>query len=148
MSSSLVCVDANLVVRLVVDPTDPSVSGLWARWRAEQRQIAAPSMVLYEVTNGLYRYERAGTYSASAIRLMLQAALAMPLQLHGDPALHLSALAMAERFALPAAYDAHYLALAERLGAEFWTGDGRLARTVRPALSWVHLAGEQADPHQ
>jgi predicted nucleic acid-binding protein len=79
---------------------------------------------------------------------MLQAALAMPLQLHGDPALHLSALAMAERFALPAAYDAHYLALAERLGAEFWTGDGRLARTVRPALSWVHLAGEQADPHQ
>jgi hypothetical protein len=40
---------------------------------------------------------------------------------------------------LPAAYDAHYLALAERVGAEFWTTDRRLANKVREALPWVHL---------
>ena len=137
--------DANLVVRLVVDPTDPLVSALWERWRAEQRQLAAPTLLHYEVTNGLYRYQRAGTYSGPAVRAMQQAALAIPIQLHGGPALHASALAIAERLMLPAAYDAHYLALAERLGAEFWTGDGRLARAVRPALSWVHLLGEQED---
>jgi len=37
---------------------------------------------------------------------------------------------MAERFMLPAAYDAHYLALDERLGATFVTTDQRLANAV------------------
>jgi alpha-galactosidase len=46
--------------------------------------------------------------------------------------------ALAQRLALPAAHDAHYLALAERLGAEFWTADQRLVRAVQPQLSWVH----------
>lgn len=141
-SSSAVCVDANLLVRLVVDPTEQAVGQLWARWRAEQRQFVAPTFLYYEVTNALYRYQRAGTFSASAVRLMLQAALTVPFQLHGDPALHVSALALAERFSLPATYDAHYLALAERLGVELWTGDRRLASAVRPVLSWVHLLGE------
>jgi predicted nucleic acid-binding protein len=31
---------------------------------------------------------------------------------------------------LPAAYDAHYLALARSLDVEFWTADARLARQV------------------
>jgi predicted nucleic acid-binding protein len=46
---------------------------------------------------------------------------------------------MAERFSLPAAYDAHYLALAEWLGGQFWTADGRLARRIQASLPWVHL---------
>lgn len=37
-----------------------------------------------------------------------------------------SALDLAERLSLSATYDAHYLALAEWLGAEFWTADQRL----------------------
>lgn len=146
MSNSLaVCVDANLLIRLVVDPTELSVSELWARWRAERRQFIAPTFLYNEVTNALYRYQRAGTYSASAVRLMLRAALATPFQLHGGAALHASALAIAERFSLPAAYDAHYLALAEQMGTEFWTADKRLANTVRPALSRVRSLGEQQD---
>jgi len=53
--------------------------------------------------------------------------------------LHRRALQLAEALSLPAAYDAHYLALAERVGAEFWTTDRRLANKVREALPWVHL---------
>jgi len=38
-----------------------------------------------------------------------------------------------------AVYDAHYLALAERLGAEMWTADRRLCQAVGAALPWVRL---------
>ena len=44
----------------------------------------------------------------------------------------------AERFSLPAAYDAHYLALAQYLSAEFWSADKKLIRAVQTTLPWVH----------
>lgn len=47
----------------------------------------------------------------------------------------------ASRFAQPAAYDAHYLALAEREGCEYWTADQRLWNTVKAALPWVRWLG-------
>ncbi len=77
--------------------------------------------------------------SAGAVDLALQAALALPLRLYGEAHLHARALALAARLDLPAAYDAHYLALAEWLGGELWTADGRLARAVGASLPWVRL---------
>jgi len=139
MNSSWLCVDANLVIRLVADPADESVKHLWEQWAAERRQLAAPTLLHYEVSNALYRYQKLGLMSASAVQLALKAALALPLRLFGDAELHWRALELAERLALPAAYDAHYLALAERLGGEFWTADRRLVRAIQPKLPWVHL---------
>jgi predicted nucleic acid-binding protein len=41
------------------------------------------------------------------------------------------------------AYDGFYLALAEELGAEFWTADRRLANAARQAgATWAHWIGE------
>lgn len=139
MSNSWLCVDANLVIRLVVDPSDRSVRRLWEQWDTERRQLAAPALLYYEVVNVLYRYQILGLISATAVRLALKAALALPLQLYNNPELHWRALELAKRFSLPAAYDAHYLALAEHLNGEFWTADRRLARAVQASLPWVHL---------
>ncbi len=139
MSSSCLCVDANLVVRLVADPADESVQQLWEQWDAEGRQLAAPTLVTCEVTNALYRYQKLGLMSASSVRLALKAALALPLKLHGEADLHWRAVELAERFSLPAAYDAHYLALGAQLGGEFWTADAKLARAVQAKLPWVRL---------
>jgi predicted nucleic acid-binding protein len=63
----------------------------------------------------------------------------LPIELHDETGLHQRAVEIAARFNLPAAYDAHYLALAERLGAGFYTGDARLARAVGGELPWVRL---------
>ena len=139
MNNSWLCVDANLVIRLVADPAAESVQRLWEQWDAERRRLAAPTLLYYEVANALYRYQRLGLMSASAVRLAFKAALALPLQLYGDADLHWQALELADRLALPAAYDAHCLALAERLGGEFWTADRRLVRAVQTDLPWVHL---------
>jgi len=53
--------------------------------------------------------------------------------------LHWRVIELAERLSLPAAYDAHYLALAAQLRGEFWTADAKLARAVRAELPWVRL---------
>ena len=139
MCGSSICVDANLVIRLVADPRDRSVHQLWERWDAEKRQLVAPALLYYEVTSALHRYQRQRLFSASSARLALRAALSLPIRLYGGPDIHWQALDLAERFSLSAAYDAHYLAVAERLEAEFWTADRRLVQAVAPALLWVHL---------
>lgn len=139
MRNSWLCLDANLVIRLVADPKDETARRLWEQWDAERRQLAAPTLLHYEVTNALYRYQKLGLMSADSVRLALQAALALPLHLYDDPSLHQRALDLAERFSLPAAYDAHYLALGEWLGGEFWTADRRLVQAVQAESPWVHL---------
>ena len=139
MPSSWLCVDANLVIRLVAGPADEAVRRLWEQWDTAGRQLAAPTLLRYEVTNALYRYQKLGWITAPAVGLALRAALALPVRLYGEADLHARALDIAGRFSLPAAYDAHYLALAERLDGEFWTADRTLARIVQPSLSWVHL---------
>lgn len=141
MNNSWVCVDANLVLRLVADPADEPIQRLWERWDAERRQLAAPTLLYYEVANALYRYRKLGYLRDSSVKLAFGAALALPLELHGEPDLHWRALALAAKFSLPTAHDAHYLALAELLAGEFWTADGRLARAVQSSLPWVHLVG-------
>jgi predicted nucleic acid-binding protein len=65
----------------------------------------------------------------------------LPIALFADADLHLEALSVAGRFGLKASYDAHYLALADRLGVEFWTADRRLANTISSSLPWVRFVG-------
>lgn len=60
--------------------------------------------------------------------------------------LHHRAWERAYRFKQPAAYDAHYLALAEMLGCEFWTADRRLHNAVKDELPWVKWLGDFQPP--
>src|SRR5437867_7234629 len=116
--NSPICVDASLLVRLVADPDDAEVQRLWQVWQAEGREFHAPTLMLYEVTNAFYQYERRRVMDASDARLAIESVLLLPVRLHGDAVLHHAGLQLAEQFGLPAAYDAHYLAPAQRLGAE------------------------------
>jgi predicted nucleic acid-binding protein len=128
-----------LVLRLVADPADELIQHLWEQWDSERRQLAAPTLLYYKVANALHSYQNLGYLSTSSVRRSFRAALALPVEFHGGPDLHWRALDLAEEFFLPDACDAHYLALAELLEGEFWTTDGRLARTVQSSLPWVHL---------
>ncbi len=59
--------------------------------------------------------------------------------MYGDAELHQQAFDIAQRYALPATYDAHYLALAKRFNIELWTSDKHLFNAVQSALDWVKL---------
>jgi predicted nucleic acid-binding protein len=138
MPKSWLCIDANLIVRLLASPQDISIRQFWEEWDDANQQLAAPTLLRYEVVNAFYRYEKQGTISRDAVHAALKAALALPIHYYGEAGLHVHALLLAERFSLPAAYDAHYLALAEQLGTELWTADKRLYHAVEQALPWVH----------
>ena len=140
MRKPWVCVEANLVVRLVANPSDESIGRLWEQWEADGRQLAAPALLYYEVTNALHRYQQLGLMSASSVKLALRAALALRVRVHSEADWHWRALEVVKQLSLPDLYDAHYLAVAQWLGGEFWTTDRRLVRVAQPTFPWVHLA--------
>ncbi len=139
-NSSLVCVDANIVIRFVL-PANKPIQTLWEKWISKNARLVAPTLLHYEIANSLYQYEKHGQLSHEIIRDALDVALALPIELIGDADLHRRAVSLASHYHLPAAYDAHYLALAERLNAELWTSDERLVNAVKSGkLEWVKLA--------
>jgi predicted nucleic acid-binding protein len=137
---SPICVDASLLLRLVMTPGQMALKQQWQQWlEVERRDVIAPALLHYEVTNAIHQYHRSKQISAQTARETQTFLLEMPIRLYQDAALHQSALALSRRLSLAATYDAHYLALAERMGASFWTADKRLFNSVSGQLNWIHL---------
>jgi len=139
-NSSTVCVDANVVVKSILFPED-AIQDLWKSWQTNGIRLVAPTLLFYEVANSLYQYQKRGDISADVIRRVYDTALALPFTLIGDASLHRRAIVLAATYRLPAAYDAHYLALAEHLGIDLYTADVRLVNALLPfKVDWVKLA--------
>jgi predicted nucleic acid-binding protein len=56
MPTSRICVDASVVVRLLVFPNHAAIQAIWQQWIRERQQIIAPALMLYEATNALHHY--------------------------------------------------------------------------------------------
>ncbi len=142
MTSSLVCVDASIIVALVTaEAQSARALALWAEWMRGDVQVIAPPLLRYEVTSALRRKVVRGVMSLPDARRALEEALSLDIKLLDPPELSLRAFDLAARFNLPAAYDAHYLALAEMLNAEFWTADEKLYNAVREDFPNIHWLG-------
>lgn len=139
MPNSLICLDASLLVRLVLPPTDDALTEQWATWERSHQLLVAPTLLYYEVTNALHQYHRHGYLSAAAIQSAQEVLLSLGIRLYGDRLLHELAMQLAQTLALPATYDAHYVALAQRMGAALWTADRRLFNSVQPHFADIHL---------
>jgi predicted nucleic acid-binding protein len=139
VSSSPICVDASLVIRFLDSRArSEELIALWEQWYENKRSLVAPSLLFYEVSNAPHQYVVHGVLLPREADAALDAALQLHIQLHTDAQLHRRALDLARRHSLPATYDAHYLALAEQLGAEYWTTDRRLESDgdqLRPRVS-------------
>ena len=135
-----ICPDASLVIRLLLnDKEGTPIDLLWHGWFQAGFNLVAPTLLFYEVSNALYRYVVHGQLTVDEVDKALAAAMQLGIQLYGDASLHQRALSMAQELGLPATYDAHYLVLAKRLGAQFWTADQRLFNTIQGKLAWVNL---------
>lgn len=133
---------------MLLDPEAGSYSEAWIAWERRSVERAAPTLFHYELTNGIHRYFCAGILTENTARRALRTAQSLPVTLVGDAELHGRALTLAGELGLKAAHDAHYIALAERLGAELWTADARLARGVRGRCDCVRLVGDQSGSMQ
>ena len=142
MTGSRICVDANIVIKLVVEEAySDQARTLWRAWQNEDYQISAPPLLKYEITSVLRKYVSRGLRTLHESRQALQLALAFNIQYLEVVDFHLRAFELADRLGRPAAYDTHYLALAEHLGCEFWTADERLVNAVQDVLPWVKWLG-------
>jgi len=82
------------------------------------------------------------TTETAAEAMGIVSTLNIQCQLPG-PGFHERALYWAERLEQSKGYDAQYLALADRLRAELWTADRRLANGAKQAgAAWVRWIGE------
>ncbi len=134
----MICLDASVAVKLVVDEDESDRAlALLARIERSGDAWVVPALFFAEVTNVMHRKFRAGLLSVDEARSAVGRMLALPIGTVHDAALYDTALLLAVRFGLPAAYDAIYLALCQREGSELWTADRRLIRAVRGQLPWL-----------
>jgi predicted nucleic acid-binding protein len=149
MTGSWVCVDANLVIKLVVEEAySHEASALWRTWQSNNYKISAPPLLRYEIISVLRKHVTQGFRSLQESRQALQLALAFNIQYLEPFDFHLRAFELADRLGRPVAYDTHYLALAEHLGCEFWTADERLTNAVQITLPWVKWLGQTSEEYK
>jgi len=140
-TGSTIVVDANLAVWAIVPVVAPvDVIDLFASWHRQGRRLVAPALWLAECISAVRRSVYAGALSEEEGRTALEDLFALeveilPLTLQQTR----SAFAWAARLGQAQAYDGFYLALAQELGAELWTGDRRLAHGAQQAgAKWVY----------
>jgi predicted nucleic acid-binding protein len=102
-------------------------------------QLAAPTLLLYEVTNAVLQARRRGRIGDQQADGILSSFEGLRLAL--KPVSWQQMLPLAVRFDR-SAYDAAYLALAEVIGQPLITGDSRMYNAVREHLDWVQWIGD------
>jgi predicted nucleic acid-binding protein len=140
-------IDANLAVWLVAPvlvPPGIDVPARFTGWRAAGEQLAAPTLWMAECTSAIRSATYARALSSAQAQTALVEVFALPLDLaEMTPILCRAAFDWAGRLQQAKAYDGFYLALADQLGAEFWSADQRLVNGARQAgMSRAHWVGE------
>jgi predicted nucleic acid-binding protein len=113
-------------------------------WRANGLTLAAPVLWLAEATSSIRRAVYAKVLSAENGHRAIEQLFALEIETASlSETLCKAAFDWAGRLGQARAYDGFYLALANSLGAEFWTADRRLVNGAKQAgISWVRWIGE------
>ncbi len=146
--TDVVVVDASLALKWVLSESDSGTAiTLLRRWNTDNTEVIAPALFTYEATNILYREVVAGklTYDETKKLLTKLFSIGILLNFAQHKEISIRAMEIAHRFGLPAAYDAHYLALAEYEKCEYWTADTRLWNAVGSKFPWVRRLDEYQD---
>lgn len=142
MAKGLIVLDASVFLNYRLNETlaDQAKSVL-DEWKANRTSLAAPSLFQYEVIASTRKsvYRQRITVAESV--KVLEALFELEITCYLDDALLKRAYDIATQLSRPTAYDAQYLALAERLDCEFWTADKKLYNAAAPQISNVRWLG-------
>lgn len=137
-------IDANVAVKSILDET-ASLSAFWDKVDQENITPCAPRLWLSETASAIRSLVSQKAISAEDAEDILRTIHGLRIEIiNEDEELSLHALELAGKLGQSKAYDAMYLALAEKMVVEFWTMDERLVNRCRKdlKLSWVHWVGE------
>ncbi len=127
-----------LLASLLVDePNHASARELLWRFAVapDELELGSISLLSYELANALWQAVRRGRVAATEIATILEQYERFGIPLHGVPPA--SVVSVAGRLECASAYDAAYLALAEREKAPLITADRRLHNAVRDQFPWI-----------
>ncbi len=141
--AGFVVVDASLAVKwLIVEELTKEANALAGHWSDQSTQMVALHLLPMEVANTLHQHVRRGSLTLEAAIRRLNGLRNSGVHFRDASPLHARALELASELRQGAAYDAHYLALAESLGCEMWTADQRFHRVAAGASYPVHWVGD------
>ena len=140
----MICVDASLAAKwFLAEEGSTRATALYEETVPAGIAIVAPSLLPIEMTNIFHQQTKsADGWTLEMASASLARFLSLSIAIHNPDGLHQRALALANAYKLPAAYDAHYLALAEYFGCELWTDDRRLSRGVQSNFPFVRRLSE------
>ena len=137
-------VDANLAVNTALN-FSASLERFWERIQQEQITPCAPRLWMSETTSAVRAYLVQKQIKAKEAEQALFTIHALRVEIiDEDKSTCLRALELAGKLGQSKAYDAFYLATAEKIEAEFWTADERLCNRCRNdlGLEWVYWIDE------
>jgi predicted nucleic acid-binding protein len=141
-----IVIDANVGIALAINlPYSDLAERRFTLWREAQDEILVPGLWKYEVVSALRKAVAANLISESELMTALEELFRLGVrEMEASIETNRLALSWASRLKQMVAYDSQYLALAEQIGAEFWTADKRLAESARKAgAHWVRWLGEK-----
>jgi predicted nucleic acid-binding protein len=141
MQTSYAVLDAGILLATVQAESYTQHAKALIRGLAERSvKIAAPTLLRYEVVAVVRKWVYRELTTPRNAQRALDMLLEYPIELYFDEALLKRGYELATDYDRPTAYDAQYLALAERLACDFWTADKRLFNAVKdrfPNIDWL-----------
>jgi len=141
---SYLVIDANLAIKSILSESD-SLSAFWVKVDVENLTLCAPRLWMSETTSAIRSLVFQKALSANEAEKILRTIHGLRVEIiDEDDDLSLRALELAGKLGQAKAYDAFYLALAEKMVVDFWTADERLYNRCHKdlKLTWVHWIGE------
>lgn len=140
--ASTVVIDANILLATAFRQNHTAYAyALISDLQKQGTQLAAPVLQRYEIVSVIRRYVHQNLVLKAEADIILDNLQSYAIEYYVDDTLLKRSLGIAHHFNRPAAYDAQYLAVAERLGCEMWTNDERLYNSVKHELTWLHWLG-------
>lgn len=135
-----IVVDSNVLIVLTSgDPRQSIARHHLDQWVMAGEELHAPALLPYEVANAFARLVATRASSEERIRDAWRDFRTIRITYHEFRDDGERTIAIAQRLRRQNAYDASYLALAERLRADVWTFDGPLYRNAVGSGFPIHL---------
>lgn len=140
-----IILDSELLLGLALPRDYSEIAALQVRhWKQAGMELRMPQLGEYEITSGLQQAVSQGLVTAEeAVEALARLEMLQITSMLPDGELQRSALAWAGRLEQDNTTAGQYLALAERLEAEFWTVNQSLAEQAATlGIDWVRWIGE------
>jgi len=138
-----VVLDASVVLKwyLADEALGEKALGLLHKYVSQKLDILAPSLLEYEVVNGLVIAQRRGRIQEETVLAAIAGFFDLDIALQNLSLFHRKVLRYCAMYSR-SAYDASYLAIAVEEGLPMITADEGLYKAVRKDLGWVEWLGD------